>query len=74
MGWLHRGYQSDTLVSKDNDFCQLSFLRGARPRVIWLSVGNAGTDVIAKLLECRPDRLFHASTDESLLALELEPT
>jgi predicted nuclease of predicted toxin-antitoxin system len=38
------------LVSKDNDFRQLSFLYGAPPKIIWLS-GNAGTDAIAAPLE-----------------------
>ncbi len=72
--WDYARLHGFTLVSKDNDFRQLSFLMGAPPRIIWLSVGNAGTDVIAKLLEYRidPIALFHARTDESLLVLELE--
>lgn len=38
------------IVSKDNDFRQRVFLYGPPPKVIWLSIGNAGTSVIAKLL------------------------
>jgi hypothetical protein len=53
----------------------LSFLHGAPPKVVWLSVGNAGRDVIARLLEGHRadlDRL-DASADESLLVIELRP-
>jgi predicted nuclease of predicted toxin-antitoxin system len=71
--WDYAGFHGFTLVSKDNDFRQLSFLKGAPPKVIWLSVGNAGTDAIAKLLEdgITEIALFHTNTDESLLVLEL---
>lgn len=71
--WDYAGHHGFTLVSKDNDFRQLSFLRGAPPKVIWLSVGNAGTATIAKLLEdsIAPLASFHAAVDESLLVLEL---
>ena len=40
-----RGY---TIVTKDRDFQQRSLLLGAPPKVIWLRVGNAGTDEIGK--------------------------
>lgn len=39
-----------TIASKDGDFHQPSLLRGAPPKVIWLRVGNAPTDQIAKLM------------------------
>jgi predicted nuclease of predicted toxin-antitoxin system len=63
------------IVSKDNDFRQLSFLHGAPPKVIWLSVGNAGTDAIADLLDRHRADLarLDASADESLLVIELPP-
>jgi predicted nuclease of predicted toxin-antitoxin system len=38
--WEHARLQGFTIVSKDNDFRQRSFLKGAPPKVIWLSVGN----------------------------------
>jgi predicted nuclease of predicted toxin-antitoxin system len=38
------------IVLKDDDFRQLSFLHGALPKVIWLSVGNATTDTILRIL------------------------
>jgi predicted nuclease of predicted toxin-antitoxin system len=63
------------IVSKDNDFRQLSFLYGPPPKVVWLSVGNAGTELIVSLLRARVDvlREFLASPEEGLFVLEMSP-
>ncbi len=62
------------IVSKDNDFRQLSFVRGAPPKVIWLSVGNAGTAAIADVLRSQRERIeaFERDDEESLLVLVSE--
>jgi hypothetical protein len=41
--------------------------------VIWLDVGNAGTDAIADLLTVEHPRVeaFHSNPEEALLVLEL---
>ena len=49
--WDYAQQEGYTIVSKDNDFRQRSFLFGAPPKVIWLSVGNGRTDVIKGLLQ-----------------------
>jgi predicted nuclease of predicted toxin-antitoxin system len=61
------------LVSKDDDFRQRSFVYGAPPKVIWLSVGNAGTSAIRQLLLASVARIevFVADPGESLLMLNL---
>ena len=61
------------IVTKDDDFRQLSFLRGAPPKVVWLVVGNAGTERIAELLEDRRKVIetFATNADEALLLLRL---
>ncbi|MGQ0591442.1 MAG: DUF5615 family PIN-like protein [Gammaproteobacteria bacterium] len=71
--WDYAGLHDLTIVSKDNDFRQMSFLKGPPPKVIWLSVGNAGTDTIARLLEKSVTEVtkFVANADESLLELDL---
>ena len=71
--WEYAARHGFTLVSKDNDFRQLSFVRGQPPKVIWLSVGNAGTDAIADLLTAQRPRVeaFHSNPEESLLVLGL---
>jgi predicted nuclease of predicted toxin-antitoxin system len=48
--WDYAAQHGFVLVSKDDDFRQLSFLRGPPPKVIWLVVGNAGTGAIGELL------------------------
>lgn len=62
-----------TIVTKDDDFRQRSFLHGAPPKVIWLSVGNARTETILRVLS--NGRLlierFARDPEESLLILEL---
>jgi predicted nuclease of predicted toxin-antitoxin system len=62
-----------TIVSKDDDFRQLSFLHGAPPKVIWLSVSNAPTDTILRILNDKRPAIeaFESDPVESLLILEL---
>ena len=65
-----------TIVSKDNDFRQRSFLHGPPPKVVWLSIGNAGTDAIRVLLLNHRERLleFLGKPEEGLLVLRATPT
>jgi predicted nuclease of predicted toxin-antitoxin system len=39
-----------TIVTKDADFRQRSFLLGPPPKVIWIGLGNCSTKQIAELL------------------------
>ncbi len=59
------------IVSKDDDFRQRSFLEGAPPKVVWLQVGNAGTQRIADLLirQVRRMRDFEQEDESALLIL-----
>jgi predicted nuclease of predicted toxin-antitoxin system len=69
--WERARQAAYAIVSKDNDFRQLSFLHGAPPKVIWLSVGNVGTEAILRLLQSQRAEIqvFEADTETSLLAL-----
>ncbi len=73
--WAFARDNGFTILSKDNDFCQLSLLHGAPPKVIWLSVGNAATETIARLLDNARSRIaaFERNAEETLLVLELAP-
>lgn len=67
-----RARQDDyVIVSKDNDFRQLSFLHGAPPKVVWLSVGNAGTEAILRFLQSQHEamQVFEVDAGASLLVL-----
>ncbi|MGH8676513.1 MAG: DUF5615 family PIN-like protein [Burkholderiales bacterium] len=71
--WRHAMANEYAIVSKDNDFRQRAFLSGPPPKVVWLDVGNAGTEQIAELLQSRAAELnqFGESTQEALLVLRL---
>ena len=73
--WEYAGREGFALVSKDNDFRQLSFLHGAPPKVIWLSVGDLGTNAIADLISesALLLRSFLEDPEESLFILERAP-
>jgi len=54
-----------TIVSKDADFHQRSFLFGHPPKVVWIRLGNCSTDDIATVL-----RRYHVE----VLAFENDDT
>jgi len=70
--WAHAGQHGYVLVSKDNDFRQLSFLRGAPPKVVWLRIGNAPTRAVEALLRAREKEIaaFVADPEAALLPVE----
>ena len=45
-----RARQCVAIVSKDEDFHQLSFLHGPPPKVVWVRLGNCTTSDIEHLL------------------------
>ena len=45
------------ITSKDTDFRERSYVEGFPPKVIWLDVGNAGTDAIEHLLRAQRERV-----------------
>lgn len=71
--WRYAREHGLIIVSKDSDFRQRAFLYGAPPKVIWVSVGNAGTAAIADLLRSGLPRIqsFGQSSEAGLLVLDL---
>jgi predicted nuclease of predicted toxin-antitoxin system len=71
--WDYAKANGYVLVSKDNDFRQRSFQYGAPPKVVWLNVGNAGTEPILRLLRESREEIerFVASAEESLFVVTL---
>jgi predicted nuclease of predicted toxin-antitoxin system len=69
--WRAAAERGCVLVTKDEDFHRLSVLRGAPPKVIWIRLGNAPTEEIARLLrERREDILrFESQDDATFLSL-----
>ncbi len=48
--WDYAGAKGLAIVSKDEDFHQLSFLYGAPPKVVWVRLGNCTTSGIEQAL------------------------
>jgi predicted nuclease of predicted toxin-antitoxin system len=71
--WKYAGQNAFILVSKDNDFRQLSFLHGAPPKVIWLHIGNAPTRNVEALILARRDRIRDFVNDAESTLLIIEP-
>ena len=71
--WEYAKEEGFIIVSKDNDFRQRSFLFGSPPKVIWLSVGNGGTDVIKKIILSNIPEIqdFASNEAEGLFVLEV---
>ena len=70
--WEYAREKGFAIVSKDNDFRQRVFLDGPPPKVIWLSIGNAGTAAIAGILRSRVAHIedFDRSAQEGLLVID----
>ena len=71
--WNYAKANGLAIVSKDTDFRERSFVEGFPPKVIWLDVGNAGTEQILTLLQREGLRVgeFDRLADASLLILSL---
>ena len=55
--WDYATRHGFTIVTKDADFRQRSFLYGHPPKVIWVRLGNCSTRAITALLLRRASRL-----------------
>ncbi len=53
-----------TIVSKDSDFRQFSFLYGHPPKVVWLSLGNCTTHQVLETLLEQAEALERFELDE----------
>ena len=71
--WEYARTHGFVIASKDTDFRERSYVEGAPPKVIWLDVGNAGTDAIAQLLQDQVERArqFISLEEASLLILSI---
>lgn len=70
--WDYAQHEGYTIVSKDSDFHQRSFVLGHPPKVIWIQRGNCSTDEIYNIISGNKEaiRLFGEDKQSSFLALE----
>lgn len=69
--WVYASDHGLTILSKDSDFHQASFLRGPPPKVIWIRRGNCSTAEIEALLRSKRTEIlaFRADREAAFLAL-----
>ena len=70
--WEYARTHGVTIVTKDDDFRQRSFLQGAPPKVIWVHLGNCRTADVQAILMARVARVraFLDDPTSSLLVLQ----
>ena len=62
--WEYARSKGFTIVSKDEDFHQLSFLRGPPSKAVWVKLGNCTTDDVERALRESLSDLLEFDGDE----------
>ena len=71
--WAFAGSEGYTIVTKDSDFNDLSALRGAPPKVIWVRIGNCTTTEVETVLRRHTRAIEHFLAHASDHVLEIIP-
>ena len=69
--WVYARDHDLTILSKDSDFYQVSFLRGPPPKIIWIRRGNCSTADIEALLRSNLTDILAFGADETAAFLVL---
>ena len=62
--WAYARDAGFTIVSKDNDFQQMSFLYGAPPKVVWVRRGNCSVGELESVLRSNAARIVVFGSDQ----------
>ncbi len=62
--WEHARDEGFVIVSKDNDFQQMSFVFGPPPKVIWIRRGNCSVQESAEILRTNSARIHEFESDQ----------
>ena len=73
--WSFAQTHGFTIVTKDSDFNDLSALRGAPPKIIWVRIGNCTTATIEAILRTYANaiELFITQSTDNLLEIIPSP-
>jgi len=69
--WNYARAKHLTILTKDSDFNDLTLLRGAPPKVIWIRTGNCRVATIEHLLRTHAKTIFSFLDDHHNRILEL---
>ena len=72
--WEYAKHHGLTIVTKDSDFHQLSFLYGPPPKVAWLRMGNCSTDKIETVIRHNRKAILELDADPEAAILVLDRT
>ncbi len=67
--WQFAKEQDYVILTRDSDYYDLSMIRGAPPKVIWLQIGNCSKDVIADLLIRKKTDIYDLLADKNIITL-----
>ena len=67
--WVHARDSGYLIVTKDDDFRQRSFLRGAPPKVLWTRLGNCSTADVERALRSRVAMILAFANDDTAALL-----
>ncbi|KOR29531.1 hypothetical protein TI05_15070 [Achromatium sp. WMS3] len=69
--WEFAKQNGFTIISKDSDFQQKSFLLGFPPKVIWLRIGNSSVQEIMHIIQSHSLEIhtFIKTSEESYMVL-----
>jgi predicted nuclease of predicted toxin-antitoxin system len=69
--WLYAKENGFVIVTKDDDFHQISTLLGSPPKVVWIRLGNCRTADVASLLidSFKVISAFYSDDEKALLAI-----
>ena len=70
--WTFAKLNGLTIVTKDSDYHQMSFLYGAPPKVIWLRVGNCSTEMVENVIRRNLGALSELDADDNAAILVLD--
>ena len=71
--WEHARANSFVVVTLDKDFADLSFFRGAPPKVIWLRCGNSTVAEVEQLLRSNLPAILEFEKRQNSELLEIWP-
>ena len=69
--WLFARDNGYVIVTKDSDFNDVTALRGAPPKVIWIRVGNCTTADIEQIIRKNYPVIEQFTNDETSAILEI---
>jgi predicted nuclease of predicted toxin-antitoxin system len=70
--WNYARDNGFSIISKDSDFHQMSFLFGAPPKTIWLRCGNCSTSMLEVIIRRNTGRIgvFFKDEESALLVID----